>query len=105
VNTSAGTASSRLASWLAAELPKAAVIETDAGQDLLAQLRLAAAGARILGVAGGDGTVRAASAIALETGLPLLGELGLGEMVDDAVEVNLGAGRRRRWRSRAGQRR
>jgi undecaprenyl-diphosphatase len=39
---------------------------------LLAQLRLAAAGARILGVAGGDGTVRAASAIALETGLPLL---------------------------------
>ena len=72
VNTSAGTASSRLASWLAAELPKATVIETDAGQDLLAQLRLAAAGARILGVAGGDGTVRAASTIALETGLPLL---------------------------------
>ena len=36
VNTSAGTASSRLASWLAAELPKATVIETDAGQDLLA---------------------------------------------------------------------
>ena len=72
VNTSAGTASSRLASWLAAELPKATVIETDAGQDLSAQLRRAAAGARILGVAGGDGTVRAASAIALETGLPLL---------------------------------
>ena len=72
VNTSAGTASSRLASWLAAELPKATVIETDAGQDFAAQLRLAAAGARILGVAGGDGTVRTGAAIALETGLPLL---------------------------------
>jgi membrane-associated phospholipid phosphatase len=72
VNTSAGTASSKLASWLAAELPKATVIETDAGRDLAAQLRQAAAGARILGVAGGDGTVRTASAIALETGLPLL---------------------------------
>src|SRR6202011_5803841 len=53
VNTSAGTASSRLASWLAAELPKATVIETDAGQDLSAQLRRAAAEARILGGAGG----------------------------------------------------
>ncbi|HEY4849975.1 MAG TPA: diacylglycerol kinase family protein, partial [Streptosporangiaceae bacterium] len=62
----------KLASWLAAELPKATVIETDAGQDLSAQLRRVAAEARILGVAGGDGTVRAASAIALETGLPLL---------------------------------
>ena len=72
VNTSAGTASSRLASWLAAELPKSTVIETDAGQDFAAQLRLAAAGARILGVAGGDGTVRTGAAIALETGLPLL---------------------------------
>ncbi len=72
VNTSAGTASSRLASWLAAELPKATVMETDAGQDLAAQLRQAAAGAQILGVAGGDGTIRTASAIALETGLPLL---------------------------------
>ena len=68
VNTSAGTASSKLASWLAAELPKATVIETDAGRDLAAQLRQAAAGARILGVAGGDGTVRTASAIALVGG-------------------------------------
>jgi undecaprenyl-diphosphatase len=72
VNTSAGTASARLASRLAAELPEAKVIETDAGQDLTAQLRLAAAEARILGVAGGDGTVSTASAIALEAGLPLL---------------------------------
>jgi undecaprenyl-diphosphatase len=72
VNTSAGTASSRLVKRLAAELPEATVIATDAGQDLTAQLRLGASRARILGVAGGDGTVSAASAIALETGLPLL---------------------------------
>jgi diacylglycerol kinase family enzyme len=95
VNTSAGTASSKLANWLAAELPKATVIETDAAQDLAAQLRQTAEGARILGVAGGDGTVRTASAIALETGLPLLvipagtfnhfaADLGL-RSADDAV--------------------
>ena len=51
VNTSAGTASTRLARRLAADLPEATVIETDAG-DLSARLRLAAASARILGVAG-----------------------------------------------------
>ena len=57
---------------LAADLPRATIIETDVGQDLTAQLRLAAASAWILGVAGRDGTVNAASAVALETGLPLL---------------------------------
>jgi diacylglycerol kinase family enzyme len=72
VNRSAGTASSRLAERLQAELPQAMVIETDAGQDLPGQLRLAADKARILGVAGGDGTVSAASSVALEAGLPLL---------------------------------
>ena len=75
VNTSAGTASTRLAGRLAgrlaADLPEATIIETDAG-DLTARLRLAAASARILGVAGGDGTVSAAAAVALETDLPLL---------------------------------
>ena len=71
VNTSAGTASTRLARQLAADLPEATVIETDAG-DLTTRLRLAAASTRILGVAGGDGTVSAAAAVALETGLPLL---------------------------------
>ena len=71
VNTSAGTASTRLAARLAADLPEATIIETDAGA-LTARLRLAAASARILGVAGGDGTVSAAAAVALETSLPLL---------------------------------
>jgi len=71
VNTAAGTASTRLARRLAADLPEATIIETGA-EDLAARLRQAAAGARILGVAGGDGTVSAAAAVAVETGLPLL---------------------------------
>jgi diacylglycerol kinase family enzyme/membrane-associated phospholipid phosphatase len=72
VNTAAGTASPGLARRLRAELPQAVIIETCAGQDIAGQLRLAAGRARILGVAGGDGTVSAACAAALETALPLL---------------------------------
>jgi diacylglycerol kinase family enzyme len=53
-------------------LPRAVVIETHAGQDLAGRLRRAAANARILGVAGGDGTASTAAGVALETGLPLL---------------------------------
>jgi diacylglycerol kinase family enzyme len=72
VNMSAGTTSPKLLAWLRAELPRAVVIETGAGQDLAGRLRRAAATARILGVAGGDGTVGTAAGVALETGLPLL---------------------------------
>ena len=72
VNTSAGTAPARLARRLAADLPEATIIETSACEDLAGTLRLAAASARILGAAGGDGTVSAAAAVAVETGLPLL---------------------------------
>jgi hypothetical protein len=72
VNTGAGTVSSKLVQWLRAVLPQAVLIETAPGQGFVAQLRLAAAKARILGVAGGDGTVSTASAVALEHGLPLL---------------------------------
>ena len=72
VNTAAGKASTRLARRLAADLPEATIIETSAGEDLAARLRDAAADARILGVAGGDGTVSAAAAVAVETDLPLL---------------------------------
>ncbi len=46
-------------------------LEIDASQDLGRQLRLAAGSTRILGVAGGDGTVSAGAADALEMGLPL----------------------------------
>src|SRR5258708_219508 len=72
VNASAGTASSGLARRLRAELPRAVIIETHAGQDLAGQLRLSTGRARVLGVAGGDGTVSAACGGGLEAGLPLL---------------------------------
>ena len=65
VNTSAGTASPGLASRLRAELPEATITEVNAGQDFACQLRLAASEARILGVAGGDGTINVASSAAL----------------------------------------
>jgi diacylglycerol kinase family enzyme/membrane-associated phospholipid phosphatase len=114
VNTSAGTASSRLVTRLRRELPRAVIIESDASQDHAALLRRAARQARILGVAGGDGTVSAASAVALEMGLPLLvipagtfnhfaADLGVWSVADalaalragEAVMVDVGvAGRR-----------
>jgi diacylglycerol kinase family enzyme len=72
INTSAGTASAGLTQRLRAELPQAVLVKTDASQDVTGQLRRAAGQARILGVAGGDGTVRAACAVALDAGLPLL---------------------------------
>jgi len=72
LNTGAGTVSSKLVQWLRAQLPQAVLIEAAPGPGFVAQLRLAAAKARILGVAGGDGTVSAASAVALDHGLPLL---------------------------------
>jgi diacylglycerol kinase family enzyme len=72
VNASAGTTSPRLLKRLRAELPDAAIIDTDANQDLSRQLRVAAENAQILGVAGGDGTISAAAGVALDTGLPLL---------------------------------
>jgi undecaprenyl-diphosphatase len=92
VNTSAGTASARLARRLAADLPAATVIETSAGQDLTARLRQAAASARILGVAGGDGTVSAAAAVALEAGLPLL-VIPAGTFNHFAADLGVGSAR------------
>jgi undecaprenyl-diphosphatase len=44
----------------------------DASQDLGRWLRMAAGNARILGVAGGDGTVSAGAAVALKMGLPFI---------------------------------
>ena len=47
MNTSAGTSSLRLASWLARQLPAATVIQADAGQDLKARLIAASSIRRI----------------------------------------------------------
>ncbi len=72
VNRSAGTTSSRLIRQLRAELPDATIMTGETGDDLPAVLQRAAHAARILGVAGGDGTVNLAAGIALDFGLPLL---------------------------------
>jgi diacylglycerol kinase family enzyme/membrane-associated phospholipid phosphatase len=98
VNPAAGPA---LAGSPAAELrdglPAAEVVEVDDPAELSERLAKAAATARALGVAGGDGTVGAAATVALEHGLPLAvvpagtlnhlaRDLGLSS-VADAVEA------------------
>ena len=72
VNCSAGTASASLAESFGASLPEAEIIVATADDDLDGVFRKAAARARILGVAGGDGSVRLAAGIAVDAGLPLL---------------------------------
>jgi membrane-associated phospholipid phosphatase/diacylglycerol kinase family enzyme len=95
VNSRAGTASEDLADYLRAELPDAKILVAGEDSDLEQLFAEAAAEARILGVAGGDGSVRLAAQTALSAGLPLLvvpagtfnhfaGELGV-ESRDDAV--------------------
>ena len=95
VNVSAGTASAELADSLGERLPEADVILADADDDLESLFVKAAARARMLGVAGGDGSIRLAAGIAADAGLPLLvipggtfnhfaADLGVGS-VDDAL--------------------
>ena len=72
MNAASGTSSAELAGFLAAELPQAQVVRAEAGSDLPALLHEAAATASVLGVAGGDGSVRLAAGIAADKGLPLL---------------------------------
>jgi diacylglycerol kinase family enzyme/membrane-associated phospholipid phosphatase len=54
------------------DLPGARCVTIDRGEDLPAALRGAATGARVLGVAGGDGSVSAAADAATAAGVPLL---------------------------------
>jgi len=72
MNAASGTSSEELAGFLAAELPQAQVVRAKAGSDLPGLLHEAAATASVLGVAGGDGSVRLAAGIAADKGLPLL---------------------------------
>jgi undecaprenyl-diphosphatase len=72
VNCTAGTASAELADSLTARLPEAEIVVATAEDDLESLFSKAAARARILGVAGGDGTVRLAAGVAVDAGLPLL---------------------------------
>jgi diacylglycerol kinase family enzyme len=73
VNKSAGSPfDDDAAELLATQLPEARILEIDEGPDLPAALQRAAADARVLGVAGGDGSINAAAAAAHRAGTPLL---------------------------------
>lgn len=72
LNCSAGSASQGLADRIAARLPDAEIIVTSADDDLEGLMKDAALRARILGIAGGDGSVRLAAGFAAGAGLPLL---------------------------------
>ena len=60
-----------LPATLRAQLPRCRVVEVPAGGDVAEALDHAARHARVLGVAGGDGTVNAAAEVAVARGLPL----------------------------------
>jgi diacylglycerol kinase family enzyme len=74
VNPSAGSSGEDLADELRAALPGARVRELDDPADLVPVLEAAAADSatHALGVAGGDGSINAAAAIAEQHGLPLV---------------------------------
>jgi diacylglycerol kinase family enzyme len=82
---------------LRAALPAAEVVVIDDDDDLVEALRTAAAGARAIGVFGGDGSINAAVGVALDKGCPLVvipggtlnhfaRDLGL-QSIDDAVNA------------------
>ena len=72
LNTKAGTTSDDLAAFLRAELPDARIMLAGEGDELPELIAEAASGARILGIAGGDGSVQLAAGLAADKGLPLL---------------------------------
>ena len=72
VNSDSGTASAELAGQLRAELPDARIVVAAEGSELPGLLTEAARTAKILGVAGGDGSVQLAAGLAVDRGLPLL---------------------------------
>lgn len=96
VNASSGSGawigqSPDIAAQLRAELPLAKVVEVGPHDDLGEALDEAAASGRVLGVAGGDGTVSAAAERALAHGLPLA-VFPAGTLNHFAADVGLEAG-------------
>ncbi|MDQ4148871.1 MAG: phosphatase PAP2 family protein [Actinomycetota bacterium] len=98
VNPSAGAAlTPDPTEELTRALPKASVVHLEDGTDYLKTVRDLARGARVLGIAGGDGSVNLAAGAAHEQGKPLLvvpsgtlnhfaRDLGVNG-VDDAIEA------------------
>ncbi|QLL08004.1 bifunctional phosphatase PAP2/diacylglycerol kinase family protein [Mycobacterium vicinigordonae] len=72
VNPASGSGTgARVIDQVRAELPAAEIVQLQSGDDATEVLRRAAKRAEVLGVGGGDGTVSAAAAVAVEAGLPL----------------------------------
>ncbi|MDQ6874013.1 MAG: phosphatase PAP2 family protein [Actinomycetota bacterium] len=93
----AGARADEIEAELTAALPACEVIRCTAQHDLADLMRAAAARARVLGVAGGDGTVNCAAGFAMSAGVPLAvlpggtldhfaAELGISS-VQDVVEA------------------
>jgi diacylglycerol kinase family enzyme/membrane-associated phospholipid phosphatase len=72
VNPASGSGNgARVVSEVREALPRAEIVELTFDDDPEAVLRDAAQRAEVLGIAGGDGTVSTAAAVAVESGLPL----------------------------------
>ena len=72
INPSSGEGTgARVVDEVRAKLPKAEIRELKPGDEPIEILRGVAAGAEVLAVGGGDGTVATAAGVAIETGLPL----------------------------------
>jgi diacylglycerol kinase family enzyme len=102
VNRSAGSPlDGDVTDLLREQLPEAEVVEIEEGPDVPAALRRAAAGAEVLGVAGGDGSINAAAEAAHRAGKPLFvipagtlnhlaRDLGLSSAADAVAAVREG---------------
>ncbi len=72
INPASGSGTgTRVLQQIRQELPAAEIVELTPDDDVAQVLRSAAGRAEVLGIAGGDGTVGTAAAVALDTGLPL----------------------------------
>ena len=72
VNSASGSGTcAGIIKQVGSELPQADVVERGPDQDLVRVLRAAAERAEVLAIAGGDGSVSRAAAVAAEAGLPL----------------------------------
>lgn len=72
VNDSAGPSDDGVGATIVEQIPDADVVAVQDGDDLPGTLRELAARASVLGIAGGDGSINAAAATAVEHDVPLL---------------------------------